>query len=67
MPKEPKRHHELTPAQCMIIVLGIVCITALEITAMITGIDGKAFGIVVAAIAGIVGGVAGFQLTNFLK
>lgn len=67
MPNEPKHHHELTTAQCLIIVLGIACITALEVAAMMTGIDGKAFGIVVAAIAGIVGGVAGFKLTSFLK
>lgn len=37
------------------VIIAILCITALEITAMLCGVDGAVFGIAIAAISGLGG------------
>jgi len=45
----------MTHANLYIRLTALLCITALEITAMLKGVDGAAFGLAVAAIGAIVG------------
>jgi len=42
--------------------LGIVCVTILEASALISGHDGQFFGVVVAAVSGMVGLAFGIGL-----
>ena len=39
---------------------GVGCLTALEITALMVGVDGQFFSLVVGAIGTIIGGVIGY-------
>lgn len=43
-------------------IIAMICITALEMMALISGINGATFGIVVAALAGL----GGFQLKAYI-
>jgi len=36
-------------------IIAMICITALEVVAMVFGIDGAAFGVAIAAVAGLGG------------
>jgi len=51
---------EKKPVDWRIVVIAIICLTALELGAMFNGIDGKLFSLIVAAIAGL----AGLSLTQ---
>lgn len=43
--------------------ISILCITAIEVVALVAGIDGALFGIVIAAIAGL----GGFTVGSYAK
>jgi len=47
----------------LVLLTAIICLTALEVTAMLTGIDGYLFSLIVVAIAGI----AGFKMPDIIK
>jgi len=48
----------------IVAMFGIGCVTTLEVVAMFKGIDSNAFGIVVAAVSGIIGLVFGVKISK---
>lgn len=47
----------------LVLITALLCLTALEVTAMIKGLDGYLFSLIVIAIAGI----AGFKMPDIIK
>jgi isocitrate dehydrogenase len=48
--------------QLYIAIIGIICFSGLEIAAIMKGLDGQYFGVIVAAISGIVGLMFGIRI-----
>lgn len=55
------RGNNLMEEKSVIIIVIVFCVTLLEITALITGVDGQAFATAVAALVGLAGIGAGYQ------
>jgi len=58
-----RRQIKRNPDYALVAIVSALCLTGLEITALMKGIDGQLFALVIAAIAGL----GGFNLGSFFS